>query len=81
MVCSSALAVSTNSKHLIYSGFSLSETICLAIFVFIADYFDGLSLSPRRSYSGTALMCSTHSRPSSPGWAMIENSTEEFHMV
>jgi hypothetical protein len=81
MVPSSMLAFSADGEHLMCSGFSLGETICLGSFEFNADYFDGLSLSPRRSDAGTAFMGSTHSGPSSPRWAMIEDSIEEFHMV
>jgi hypothetical protein len=81
MVPSSALAFSADGERLTYGGFSLGETIRLGRFEFIAIYFDGLSLSPRMSDSGTTFMGSTHSVPPSPRWAMIEDSTEEFHMA
>jgi hypothetical protein len=45
----------------------------------IGYYFSNLSLSPRRSDSGTAFMGTTHSGPLSHQWVMIEDSTEEFH--
>jgi hypothetical protein len=50
-------------------------------FEFITYYFNGLSLSPRRSDSGTVFMGSTHSGPPTPRQAMTEDSTEEFHTV
>jgi hypothetical protein len=62
MVPSFALAISTVGECLTCGGFSLGETICLGSFKFIADYFGGLSLSPRRSNSGVAFMDSTRSR-------------------
>jgi hypothetical protein len=79
MVPSSTLTVATDSEHLTCGGFSLSKTIHLGSFEFIADYFGGLSLSPRRSNSGAIFMGSTHSGSPSPWWAMIEKSTKEFH--
>jgi hypothetical protein len=79
MVHSSALAVSVNGERLTCSGFSLSKTVRLKSFEFITNYFNGLSLSPRRNDSGTAVMGSTHSGPLSLWWAMIEGSTKEFH--
>jgi hypothetical protein len=66
MVPSSALALSTDGERLTYGGFSLGETIHLGRFEFIADYFSGLSLSPRRSDSGIAFMSSNRSGPPSP---------------
>jgi hypothetical protein len=81
MVHSSALVVSVNGERLTCSGFSLSKTVHLKSFEFIANYFNGLSLSPRRNDSGTTVMGSTHSGPLSLWWAMIEGSTEEFHMA
>jgi hypothetical protein len=51
-------------------GFSLGETVRLGSFEFIADYFGGLSLSPRRSNSSVAFMGSTHNGSPSP---MVEH--------
>jgi hypothetical protein len=81
MDSSSVLTFSANGERLMCGGFSLGETVCLRSFDFIADYFDGLSLSPKRGDSGTAFMGSTHSGPPSSRWAMIEDSNEEFHMA
>jgi hypothetical protein len=60
-------------------GFSLGKTIHLGRFEFIVDYFGSLSLSPKRSNSGTTFIGSTHSGSPSPRRAMIDDSTEEFH--
>jgi hypothetical protein len=79
MDSSSVLNFSANGERLMCGGFSLGETVCLRSFEFIADYFDGLSLSPKRGDSGTAFMGSTRSGPPSLWWAMIEDSNEEFH--
>ncbi len=79
MVPSSAIIIAIDGECLTCGGFSLSETVHLGNFEFIADYFNGLSLSPRRSYLGSTFMGSTHSGPPSPLRAMIEDSTEEFH--
>jgi hypothetical protein len=49
MVPSFAIAVTTNREHLMCDGFSRGETIRLGNFEFIADYFGGLSLYPRRA--------------------------------
>jgi hypothetical protein len=81
MVHSSALAVSTDSEHLMCSGFFLSKTDCFGSLEFITDCFGNLSLSPRRNDSGATLMGSTHSGPPSPLRAMIDVSTEEFYMA
>jgi hypothetical protein len=54
-------------------------TIHLGSFEFIANYISGPSLYPRRGESGTAFMGSMRSGPPSPRWAMIEDSTKEFH--
>jgi hypothetical protein len=81
MVPSSGLTIAIDSDHLTYGGFSLSETILLGSFEFITDYFNGLSLSPRRGNSGPAFMGPTRSRTPSSRWAMIEDSTEEFLTV
>jgi hypothetical protein len=66
MVQSSMLIISTDGERPMCGGFSLGETICFESLEFIAD-------------SGAAFMCSTHSEPTSPLWAMIDDSTEEFH--
>jgi hypothetical protein len=79
MVHSSALAISVDGEHLMCGGLSIDETVHLGSFEFIANYFSGLSLSPRRNDSGTAIMSSTHSRPLFPRQTMIEDSTKEFH--
>jgi hypothetical protein len=81
MVPSSALPISTDGERLTCSDFSLNETFCLGSFEFIANYFSSLSVSPRRSDSGTAFISTTSSGTPSPWWAMIEDSTEEFHMA
>jgi hypothetical protein len=81
MVPSLALISSTDSEHLSHSGFSLGETVRHGSFEFITDYFGGLSLSPRRSDKDTVFMGSTRIGPSSPRWAMIEDSIKEFHMA
>jgi hypothetical protein len=80
MVTSSTLVVFSNGKCLACSGFSCGKTVCFGSLEFIADYFGGLSLSPRGSNSDATLMCPTHGEPPSPLRAMIEDSTEEFHM-
>jgi hypothetical protein len=59
-------------------GFSLGKTIRLGNFKFIADYFGGLVLSPRRGNTGAIFMGPTHNRTSIPRQTMIEDSTEEF---
>jgi hypothetical protein len=78
MVPSSPIAITTDGKRLVCGGFSLSEPICLGNFEFIANYFNGLSLSSRRDTEGTVIMGSTHSGGSTPQWATIEDSAEEF---
>jgi hypothetical protein len=67
-----------NGERLTCGDFSLGETILLGSFEFIADYFGGLRLSPRRGHLGAAFMGSTHSESPSLWWVMIEDSTEEF---
>jgi hypothetical protein len=59
----------------------LGETVRLGNFEFIADYFNSLSLSPRRYDSSTVFMGSTRSGTPSPWWAMIEDSVKEFLMA
>jgi hypothetical protein len=78
---SSPLTISTNGECFTCSGFSLGETGCLGSLEFIIDCFGSLSLSPRRSDSDTPFMGSTHSGSPSPLRAMIEDSTDEFHMA
>jgi hypothetical protein len=81
MIPSSVLEVSTDGERMMCNVFPRSETACLGSFEFIADYFGGLILSTRTSDSGTTFMGSTRSRTPSLWWAMIEDSTEEFHMA
>jgi hypothetical protein len=78
IVSSSAIAVAANGEWLMCVEFSLGETIHLGNFEFIADYFGGLSLSPRRDDARDTFKVSTHSGASTPRWTMIEESTEEF---
>jgi hypothetical protein len=59
MVPSSAITVSADGEHLTCGGFSLGETVHLGSFDFIADYFGGLNLSPRRATRA------------SPSWAQL----------
>jgi hypothetical protein len=66
MVPSSTLAITTDGEHLMCDDFSLGETVHIGSFEFIADYFGGLSLSPRRSDLGASFMGSTRSRSPSP---------------
>jgi hypothetical protein len=54
MVSSSAIVVATDGERLTCGGFSLGETVHLGNYEFTTDYFDGLSLSPRR---GNNLPC------------------------
>jgi hypothetical protein len=81
MVPSSMITITTDGECLTCGGFSLDETIHLGSFEFIAYYFSGSSLSPRRGDSGDAFMGSTRSWKPSPWWAMIKDSTEEFLMA
>jgi hypothetical protein len=67
MVPSSVIIVAADGEHLTCSGFSLSETVHLGNFEFITDYFDDLSLSPRRGDIGVAFMGSTRSGASTHG--------------
>jgi hypothetical protein len=65
MVPSSAINITIDGGSLMCDGFSLGETVRLGSFEFIVDYFDGLSLSPRRGDSSAAFMGSTcHGTPS-----------------
>jgi hypothetical protein len=81
MVPLSALTIAIDGERLLCDGFSLHETIRFGRLKFIADCFGGLSLSPRGDGLETALMGSTHNRPPSLLWAMIGDSTKEFHMA
>jgi hypothetical protein len=78
MVPSFAITVDVDGECLTCGGFSLNKTVHLGNFEFIAEYFSGLSLSPRRGNAGTAFMGSSRSSAPTPRRAMIENSTEEF---
>jgi hypothetical protein len=75
------LTFSADGERFTCGGFSLGKTIRLQSFEFIADYLSVLGLSPRRSDSGPVLLGSTHSGPPSPWWALIEDSTKEFHLT
>jgi hypothetical protein len=78
MVPSSSIAIVADSERIMCSGFSLGEPVLLGNFEFIVDYFGGLSLSPRRGNEGTAFVGSTCCGASTPQWATMEDSTEEF---
>jgi hypothetical protein len=78
MVPSYVITIAVDGEHLTCGGFSLCETIHLGNFYFIADYFGGLSLSPRWGNSSTAFMGSTHSGASCLRRAMIEDSAKEL---
>jgi hypothetical protein len=77
MVPSSTIAFTTIDKHLTCGRFSLGKTVHLGNFEFIADYFGGMSLSPRRGDEGAAFMGSTHDGVSTP----LRTMTEDFLMV
>jgi hypothetical protein len=79
MFPSSTLVVATDSERLTRGGFSLDKTICFGILEFITDCFSGLSLSPQTDGSDAATTGLTHNGLPSLMWAMIGNSTEEFH--
>jgi hypothetical protein len=81
MVPSSVITIATDGECLMCDGFSLGKIIHLGNFEFITDYFSGLSLSPRRGATGAAFIGSTHSGASTPRWATIEDSAEEFLMA
>jgi hypothetical protein len=77
MVPSSAITITTDGECLTCSGFSLGKPIRLGNFNFIADYFDGLSLSIGGD-SGTTFMGSTRRAASTLWQAMTEDSAEVF---
>jgi hypothetical protein len=79
MVTTFAHVISTTGERLICGGFSFGEMVPFGSLEFIANCFGGLSLSPRRNDSGTAIIGSTHVGTPSPLRAMIEDSTEEFY--
>jgi hypothetical protein len=66
MVPSSAIAIAADNERITCGGFTLGETVRLGNFEFIADYFGGLSLSPKRGDEEAAFMGSTHSGASTP---------------
>jgi hypothetical protein len=66
MVHSSAITIAVDGEHLTCGGFSLDETIHLRNFEFITDYFDSLSLTPRRGDACAAFMGSTHNEAFTP---------------
>jgi hypothetical protein len=78
MVSSSSIAITTDGERLACGGFSLSEPIRLGNLEFIIDYFGGQSLSPWKGNEGAVFVGSIHSGASTPHWALVEDSTEEF---
>jgi hypothetical protein len=56
MVPSSSIVVAADGECLTCRGFSLGEPIRLGNFEFIADYFNGLSLFPKRGNEGVPFM-------------------------
>jgi hypothetical protein len=81
MVPSSSIIVTVNGQRLTCGGFSLTEPVHLGNFEFITNYFDSLSLSPKRGNEGTVIVGSTRSGASTPHRATIEDSTEESLMA
>jgi hypothetical protein len=71
MVPSSAITVAVDGEPLTCSGFSLGEIVHLGSFEFTADYFGGLSLSPRRGDLAASFMGSTHNETPPPWQATI----------
>jgi hypothetical protein len=71
MVPSSVPIVITSCEHLSSDVFSLGQTIHFRSLEFIADHFDGLSLSPMGNGSDTAIMSPTCGGLPSPPRAMI----------
>jgi hypothetical protein len=78
MVPSSSIIIAADGECLTCDGFSPSEIVRLGNFEFIANYFGGLSHSPRRGHAGAAFMGSTRSGAPTLQLAMIEDSVEEF---
>jgi hypothetical protein len=66
MVPSSSIAIIADGECLTCSGFSLGQPVRLGNFESIANYFDGLSQSPRRGNEGAVIVGSTHSGESTP---------------
>jgi hypothetical protein len=81
MVLSSSIAIAADGEHLMCGGFSLHEPVHLGHFEFIADYFSGLSLYPRRCDEGAIFVGSTHSGASTLQRATIEDSAKEYIMA
>jgi hypothetical protein len=81
MVPSYVITVAADGEHLTCGGLSLSKTVRHGNFMFITDYIDGLSLSPRRGDTGVPFMGSTHRGAPTLQQAIIENSTKEFLMM
>jgi hypothetical protein len=75
MVPSSAIVVAADGERLMCGGFSLGETVRLGNFEFNTDYFNGLSLSPRRGDTRATFMGSTRNGAPTPRRSMIEDST------
>jgi hypothetical protein len=59
MVPSSVITITVDGERLTFDGFSIGKTIYLGSFEFIADYFGGMILSPRRGDAVDAFMGST----------------------
>jgi hypothetical protein len=78
IVPSSAITSATYGEHLTHGRFSLGKTVRLGNFEFIANYFNNMSLSPRRGNLGTDFMGSTSCGTPSPRWVMIEDFAKEF---
>jgi hypothetical protein len=78
MVPSSSIPITADGERLACGGFSLDEPIHLGNIEFITDYFNGLSLSPRRGNKDAIFVGLTRSGASTPQRAMIEDSTEKF---
>jgi hypothetical protein len=81
MVPSYAITIAIDGECLMCGGFPLGETVHLGNFKFIANYFGGLSLSPRRGDTCAAFVGSPHSGASTSRRAMIEDSAREFLMT
>jgi hypothetical protein len=81
MFPSSSITVATDGERLTCIGFSLGEPVRLGNFEFSANYFSGMSLSPRGSGEGAIFVGSTRSGASTPQQATTEDSTEEYLMT